>query len=128
MNKQEIEQLFSVGDTLKCANENVLSVAAILEDRILLRSAAGDAGEIGVDYGAIAEKIEGGAEKDTSPLGCFVSEYQRRAQIRHEERVDELWDSAAELFLGPVCSMPELTPTGNMPLCPLDASFFLNRR
>lgn len=133
LQKKEIEDLFSVGDTIPCGagEENALCVSSMLDDRIQLRPVRGDAGEIILDYGAISDALAkpdlARAGHDMSPLHCFVSEHKRRAQIRHEEQVDALWHSASELFLGPVCGMNAQTRIGNAPYCPFDANFFLKR-
>lgn len=133
LQKKEIEDLFSVGDTVPCGagEENALCISSMLDDRIQLRPVRGNAGEISLEYGtisdALAEPDLASAGHDMSPLRCFVSEHKRRAQIRREEQVNALWHSASELFLGPVCGMNEPEGIGNAPYCPFDADFFLKR-
>ena len=99
--KEKIEELFSVGDAFPCgcADENMLCVSAILDDRIQLQPVLPTASEISLEYSVITVAFDAdNGETDEyvrSPLHCLISEYRRRADdARREDLIDEMWLSA----------------------------------
>lgn len=97
VDKTQIENLFSVNDIITCHRHTSLSVTAILDQHIQLKSDVAGDEAISITYTALAEALKSSPDTATphAPLDCFVTEYRVRAeQARRDEEVDAMWKSA----------------------------------